>query len=759
MRTALRLAALAAPALAVLMTPVPGGAAELSVIDSLYALAESAYSSGDFSSAALHYTEVGDRILGLGADDGSAYLSSMSRRARFLAGRSLEGAGDCESALERYQLSLDDLPEIRDAVTMRMAACYSELGDFAASDRLLREVIDAEERTTLYLDAVEQLADTWRSAGEFDAAIQWYRLLLQEASSYDLRARVHYKMGRALAGRGDRDEALESFAVAVDEFPRSRYAYDALTEARRTSRAFTDRYHQGLVFYNRRRYREAAEFFVYYLRHNGNGEFRSNASYFLGRSHQRRNSFGTAAGKYEDVIEYGPTGEYYELAWLKLAYCRRAMGRVDRSIATYDGYVATHPDGDGVPDALWEKARLLEEKGRWQEAVQAFLELAERCPDGARAPDALFRAGLCLFKLERYEEADAAFADLFVDSGRDEAARALYWAGKSREALRQQDEAQARYVEASEMASDSFYGRRAAERVAGEHGSPSPGRRSGRNSIGRALAHSEGEEFRRFEAWLAEWYDLIYIAGERVALERLLRSDASFQRVDAFLALHMPDAAARELEILEDTFASDPRMLDLLIDYFVTVGLHKRAVRAAERILGMSPARSIGEAPTYLRRRICPKHFTDIVVPACRDNDIDQNLFYSLMRQESLFEPDAVSWVGARGLSQIMPHTGRWIARKLGHRGFKTRELLDPGTNVRFGTYYLRVQLEDHDGDVMRALAAYNGGPDNVERWWEYGGSGDTDVFVEDIGFAQTDDYVRRVYLYAEFYEEIYGGP
>ena len=752
-----RLAVLTVSVLVAAAAPGPGRAAELTAVDSLYALAEGAYSTRDFDAAVRYYDEVGARILELDAGEESAYLSSMRRRARLLAGLSREGAGDWGGALDIYAVSLSELPEMWDAVKMRMARCRSEEGECDIAAVLLREVIDAPERTTLYLNAVEQLADMRREAGERDAAIQWYRLLLQEAPGYDDRARAHYKIGLALAGRGDDEAALESFAVAVDEFPRSRYAYDALAGARRTSRAFTDRYHQGLVLYNQRRYREAAEFFVYYLRHNGDGEFRSDASYFLGRSHQRRNSFGSAAGKYEDVIECGPDGEYFDLAWLKLAYCRRALGRIDKSLATYDEYVALHPDRDGVPGALWEKARLLEEKGRWEEAVLTFRELAERCPEAERAPDALFRAGLCLFKLRRYEDADAAFADLFVDRGEAEAARALFWAGKSREAMRQNEEAHARYVEASEMSGDSFYGRRALDRIAIGRASPASSTRSNTPLAEVGLPFSRGEELHGFAAWLAEWYDLVYLPGERVALERLLRSDAAFLRADAFLALHMAAAAARELATLEDTFGSDPRMLDLIIDYLETVGLHKRAVRLAERILGMSPAESIRGAPTHLRRKICPEHFSEIVAPACDEYGIDRKLFYSLMRQESLFEQDAVSWVGARGLSQIMPRTGRWIARKLGHRGYQTGDLLDPETNVRFGTYYLSVQLKDHDGDVMRALAAYNGGPDNVERWWGYGGGEDQDVFIEDIGFAQTEDYVRRVYLYAEFYREIYG--
>lgn len=731
-------------------------AAELTAIDSLYAVAEQAYTVGDYGAAALHYDEVRARIVDLDGGE-SAYLQNLGRRAGLLSGLSRERADDWEGALATYAVSMAELPEIWDAVTMRMAHCRSELGEGDAAARLLREVIDAPEPTTLFLDAVEQLADLCRESGDHEGALRWYRLFLDQISDYDGRARAHYKIGLTLADKGDGDAALDSFAVAVNEFPRSRHAYDALSEARRASRAFTDRYHQGLVLYNQLRYREAAEFFVYYLRHDRDGKFRSEASYFLGRSHQRRNNFDGAADKYEDAIESGPDSEYFDLAWLKLAYCRRALGRIEESLATYDEYVALYPGRDGVAEALWEKARLLEEKGRWDEAVLVFREVAERSPGSDRAPDALFRAGLCLFKQRRYEEADAAFADLFVDSAEQQAARALFWAGKSRDALRQRDEARARYVEASEMSRDSFYGRRALDRIAADRGSETGAGSPVAESGGGELAFGADQAFHEFAAWLAEWYPLVYVPGERVALDRLLRSDAAFVRADAFLAIHMTATAAGELYLLEESFGSDPRMLDLLINYFESQGLHRRAIRVAERLLAMSPARSISDAPLYLRRMICPEHFGETVTRVCQEYGIDRNLFYSLMRQESLFESDAVSWVGARGLSQIMPHTGRWIAKQLGERGFRSGDLLDPETNIRFGAYYLSVQLEQNGGDVMRALAAYNGGPENVERWWQYGGADDQDVFIEDIGFSQTDDYVRRVYLYARFYREVYG--
>ncbi len=737
---------------------VPSPASEISVVDSLYSSAETAYESGDFSMAAARYAATLEHIEGLGSDSGY-YMDEHRRTARFLMARSLERAKRWDEAITAYTTSLEEMPLLWDAVSMGLARCYEEKKNYEHVFTLLRDVIDSGERTTLYIPAVEQLADAHRASGEYDVAVQWYRVLMNELPGYDDRARMQLKIGLTLADRGDDHAAAAAFAKAVDDFPRSRHAYDALDEGRRISRAFTDRYHQGLVLYNRNRFREAAEFFAYYLRHDSSGTFRSEATYFLGRSHQRMGSFGTAARDYEDVIAYGPSAEYFDLAWSKLAYCKRVTGRLDESLELCDEFSRTYPERDGAALVLWEKCRLLEENLHWQDAADAFLDLAERYPHSERAGDALFRACLCLYKMERYHEADSSFTDLSLGRRGEEAARALFWAGKSREALGESEAAATRYREAMNAAPDSYYGRRAHERLGITYARPPQQPDLEPPPVTGLL----GQPFRRisglqgFAAWLAEWYDLVYVPGERIQLVRMLRSDPTFRRADAFMALHMMTEAGRELSLLEDSFGSDPRMIDILVGYYESVGLNKRAISMAEWVLRMSPAASIGEAPSYLRRKICPIHFEGTVETECATRGVDPDLFYSLMRQESLFEPDAVSWVGARGLSQIMPDTGKWIARKLGVRGFRTSDLLDAETNIRFGVYYLSLQLEDFDGDVMRALAAYNGGPENVCRWWGYGGGRDSDVFVEDIGYEQTNDYVRRVYLYREFYRQLDG--
>lgn len=127
---------------------------------------------------------------------------------------------------------------------------------------------------------------------------------------------------------------------------------------------------------------------------------------------------------------------------------------------------------------------------------------------------------------------------------------------------------------------------------------------------------------------------------------------------------------------------------------------------------------------------------------------IDPSLVAALIRTESHFRPHAVSSAGAIGLMQIMPATGKWIADKIGVDGFTTSDLYDPGTNIHLGIWYLRY-LIDRFGRVDAALAAYNAGPGNVERWQREG----------DEAFPETSEYVRRVQEGERAYRLLYTLP
>ena len=132
------------------------------------------------------------------------------------------------------------------------------------------------------------------------------------------------------------------------------------------------------------------------------------------------------------------------------------------------------------------------------------------------------------------------------------------------------------------------------------------------------------------------------------------------------------------------------------------------------------------------------------VVSRSTQNGLEPAFVYGLIRQESRFVTDARSGVGASGLMQVMPATARWTARKIGLTGFQSHHITDHDTNILIGTAYLKFALDELDGSLPLAAAAYNAGPSRARAWRE-GGTLAGDIWVENIPFEETRDYVKKV--------------
>jgi len=139
-----------------------------------------------------------------------------------------------------------------------------------------------------------------------------------------------------------------------------------------------------------------------------------------------------------------------------------------------------------------------------------------------------------------------------------------------------------------------------------------------------------------------------------------------------------------------------------------------------------------------------PQDFLPLVVTEGQRSHLSPLLLLALIRQESLFDAKAVSGAGALGLTQVIPSTGRDIARELKLADFAPTDLLRPVVSLRFGAHYLASQLALFDGIPWAALAAYNGGPGNAQRWLELAPD-DPDLFVEAIDFSETRAFVKVV--------------
>ena len=151
-----------------------------------------------------------------------------------------------------------------------------------------------------------------------------------------------------------------------------------------------------------------------------------------------------------------------------------------------------------------------------------------------------------------------------------------------------------------------------------------------------------------------------------------------------------------------------------------------------------------------------PTPYADKIMPHSDRQNLDKAWVYGLMRQESRFVTNAKSGVGAAGLMQVMPATGKWVANKIGVK-LGPGDLHDPDTNVMLGTTYMRLVLESLDNHPVLASAAYNAGPGRARKWRDVKPL-EGAIYAETIPFSETRDYVKKVMSNAVFYQTVMTG-
>lgn len=231
--------------------------------------------------------------------------------------------------------------------------------------------------------------------------------------------------------------------------------------------------------------------------------------------------------------------------------------------------------------------------------------------------------------------------------------------------------------------------------------------------------------------------------------------DPSLARAERLYQLGLDDAAILDLESLSSQ--ADHRALQALKARVLAAAGDRRqsilALRQAFPILG-TPHQ--GLAPEEARRLYYPLDFKDVIEEHSRNRRLPSHLVFGMIRQESAFDASAKSWAGARGLMQIMPSTGKELARRLGLRYSQDR-LSDPEFSIQLGTSYFQQVLKMFSGDEVLALAGYNAGPYRIKRLWRQAGSNaEIDQFLEQLSYSETRNYVKRVLLYSDSYRRLY---
>jgi soluble lytic murein transglycosylase len=375
---------------------------------------------------------------------------------------------------------------------------------------------------------------------------------------------------------------------------------------------------------------------------------------------------------------------------------------------------------------------LAEEEGDGAAAAGIFASLRDAKDESIRQ-EAIFRHAFGQYKAKKYEEAIALFEEgEQTGFSTVEKARHAYWRARALFESGREEEAKESFAA---IAGDAGAGPYAFFAV----------RVSGREPFDMLAAQSSGETDSCYKEKERLWKKVRKADWTKEASETI-------RRVDRLIHLGITEYAIIEACCIDGQ------------DVLKAIGLETGGTAGLIRYLSGDLRGAIRETSNVNNDPSTVELIDHLQFPLAPDvvGDCDRKkagmdplVLHSIIRQESQFQPNALSPAGAVGLMQLMPRTAAETARKEKIKKPKRKDLLKPKLNVTLGAAYLSRLVRDYGGDYMRAVAAYNAGEAAVAKWWGES-SGDPATFLENVRYKETRFYVRRVFLNVLQYYSIY---
>jgi soluble lytic murein transglycosylase len=626
--------------------------------------------------------------------------SLVGRRAALMAADSLAQAGDTAEAVRRFEAAKDDHPQAAAWVLWRMA----QLDPGRARQRLT-ELIDKHPQSPLYNEARVALAEK-----EPDAARRRQILagVVQDGQGLPAAERALYLLGKEPGSQ------QTGYMVRYwNAYPEGRYLDEVVGAlAGKPGLSADTHYRIGSYYYFVSEYGKAIRHF---------DKVRSPmALYRMGRAYWGTSDLNRAVATLKQVAakDRSLAGK----AWLTIGQVEGQRARWGAAAEAYNK--AASFGGEAGVTARWKLSRVYREQGKVAAAASLERSITQQFPWSEEATTILWQNFWKAKQAGRSREAITHGTQLAKHHPNHPSGQAAqYWVGRLHERLGEFDKARAIYQGLVGRAPSSYYGWRAHWRhqaLTGRGQDPWFATRPGR----------------AVEEPPVRWHDLL---GPQ---ERGLLAGTAGTALPKEM-LDWPESV-RELLFLRQFevaswFAAESKTPNLKSWMMYLQQNYRQSIRYEK-----------GEP-----RLNYPLGFAPLLVGAANRHGVDPLLLAALVREESRYDPNIKSWVGATGLAQLMPTTADWVFKNV--PDYAGRPLTDPATNLQLGAWYLAYTHRVFDGGSMYAVAAYNGGPGAVGKW-KRGFGGDPDEFVETIPYSETQNYVKKVFSSYWNYVRLYGG-
>lgn len=594
------------------------------------------------------------------------------------------------------------IPQLSGWLNAFAASSLSFAGDTAAVARRLARL----DSMMVHEWAWRMRARSFASAGKLARALD-IATVAAFSGPASKRAAAWYVIAEYQRDRGNPSAQRAALLRAIEVAPTS----DAAADAARLLVKFADltndeRLRAGRALMRNGEVRKGVAELRAFITETDEAGLRDDVRYEIGRA---LFSIGEYQGAETELRKIGRGHARAADARFLIGRAQYRQRKAAQGSATFRSVVTDYPTSLAATRALFFLGDLAHDDGRLADAIKYFGQAAARHQLGGQEPaEALMRIGAIHFAQKRYAEADRIF-ELYRSRFRSGAAfeQATFWSAQTQMKLGNSERARERLHDLDGSRSLSYYDVRAAEQL---------------------------------EQPLIK--DLP--PGPPVDSAAVKLVDPALDRWQLLRDIGWNEAATFELNSLKKEVGGNPPAL-----YAIGEGLNERGHSYAAIALGRELLQNGAAWNARLLRMMYPLPYRDIIERESRARGLDPAFVTALMRQESRFNPRAVSGAGAIGLMQVMPATGR----QLGGRGL---DLTDPATNIRLGTKFLADLQSMYGARTDAVLAAYNAGPSRMARWKSFPEFAMPDLFAERIPFDETRDYVKVIRVNTAIYHELY---
>ncbi|HET6181765.1 MAG TPA: transglycosylase SLT domain-containing protein [Candidatus Sulfotelmatobacter sp.] len=622
--------------------------------------------------------------------------------------------------------------DLGDYVAYYLGTCYLQTGRQGEALATLANFATTYPDSLLVRDAHLSYASALLTEGRASEAAE-----MLEKDRLPARADIELALGRAYEALGQNAKAIEALANVYYNMPTAPEADAANAELKKLpsvpAATPAQRKTRADLLMKARRYNDAADEYRDQLAH-AEAEGRAAVTLALadalhrgGRNREARSELTTLPGATPDQ---GAQRLYIlgEIAW--------ALDENENFYRTVDDLRKLAPTSSWLEAALLSVANLHLVHHEYDQALDAFRELQQRFPTGSRASYAHWKAAWLTLRQGRNDDAKKAFDEqIALYPSSNETSAALYWRARLAEEDQQPAMARAYYQKLSDRYRNYYYAELGRQRL---QKLPAAAETPGQYTL---LDHIPPLD-----------------NGQKIVLADPPADDLHLQKAELLGNGGLVDFAVRELQAAASADGGNWGPAETA-QLYTDTGHYDRALEVMKRNVPSYFAVEIPTLPRPYWEALFPRPYWTDLKRFSIANGLDPYLVASLIRQESEFNPVAVSRANAVGLMQLLPRTGKLVAGQEKLKRYAPSQLYTAPVNLQLGTRYFRGMVDKFGGSFAYALAAYNAGSDRVEEWLGQGKYRDEQEFVESIPFTETREYVQAILRNANVYKQLYGAP